>query len=620
MKKIKEKLKNRKNLVAVLAVAGLLFITAGVSYAFFSYSRGGTTVNTMESGVIKFIYNESSRVGNGINLTDAMPMPDSVGKAQDKYFDFSVTGTTGEESSIPYEITARKTATSDDIGNAVKLYLTKVNGNNEEEQILSIYNSLPNSTNEIAVINHEKTLYKGTIPADEVDYTVNYRLRMWLNDNTTSGNVLEYTQTETGICSDDTYDNEADCVAANKNWTRTAVPMTAKTFTVKVNVYANGNTLTAASTRATISSVAVNNEVLTETTEDHYSLSLPAGTTQANIDVTTENEYTNVKIEKTDSTYTNVIAMNKIQRLSTIRTISLNPGLNYFKITATSEDGTDTKIIYLQVKVKQVVALRGLAKMIYDDNDVIETPANITKKFSASGDTAGLYVSEETDSGSPTYYFRGNVENNYVEFAGLTWRVIRINEDGTVKLFNQSYVTTSTQYCPSADALYYSTGINNTTYSMGYLDNWYNQNIGSNENYASKVADSTGHYFCETPVENISELDFTCKEQDGHQYVNSYVGLITLPEYIYAGGSTAGRGGIAGSEDTIYLNFAKSDWAWTLTPVSGNRIYSFEPGYAKVGFGITTTPITDKRVMRPVINLKADVTATKDANGHYVVN
>ena len=32
-----------------------------------------------------------------------------------------------------------------------------------------------------------------------------------------------------------------------------------------------------------------------------------------------------------------------------------------------------------------------------------------------------------------SYYFRGNVEN-YLDFAGFTWRVVRINEDGTVRL------------------------------------------------------------------------------------------------------------------------------------------------------------------------------------------
>ena len=30
--------------------------------------------------------------------------------------------------------------------------------------------------------------------------------------------------------------------------------------------------------------------------------------------------------------------------------------------------------------------------------------------------------------------YHGNVSNNYVSFAGLTWKIIRINEDGTIRL------------------------------------------------------------------------------------------------------------------------------------------------------------------------------------------
>ena len=33
-----------------------------------------------------------------------------------------------------------------------------------------------------------------------------------------------------------------------------------------------------------------------------------------------------------------------------------------------------------------------------------------------------------------TYYFRGNVENNYVKFANYYWRIIRINGDGTIRI------------------------------------------------------------------------------------------------------------------------------------------------------------------------------------------
>ena len=41
---------------------------------------------------------------------------------------------------------------------------------------------------------------------------------------------------------------------------------------------------------------------------------------------------------------------------------------------------------------------------------------------------------ETTDDYGTTYYFRGDVENNYVYFAGYYWRIVRINGDGSIRL------------------------------------------------------------------------------------------------------------------------------------------------------------------------------------------
>lgn len=73
-------------------------------------------------------------------------------------------------------------------------------------------------------------------------------------------------------------------------------------------------------------------------------------------------------------------------------------------------------------------------------NSDINLDTSITPNFdSPAGDvtsdgdrTNGLY--EYVDDFGATYYFRGNVENNYVYFANFYWRIIRINGDGTLRL------------------------------------------------------------------------------------------------------------------------------------------------------------------------------------------
>ena len=47
--------------------------------------------------------------------------------------------------------------------------------------------------------------------------------------------------------------------------------------------------------------------------------------------------------------------------------------------------------------------------------------------------TEALLASTEDDYGT-SYYFRGAVKNNYVEFANKCWRIVRINGDNSVKL------------------------------------------------------------------------------------------------------------------------------------------------------------------------------------------
>ena len=44
------------------------------------------------------------------------------------------------------------------------------------------------------------------------------------------------------------------------------------------------------------------------------------------------------------------------------------------------------------------------------------------------------YLCKAKDAYGDSYYYRGNVTNNYVEFAGYYWRIVRINGDGTVRV------------------------------------------------------------------------------------------------------------------------------------------------------------------------------------------
>src|SRR5699024_11081860 len=69
--------------------------------------------------------------------------------------------------------------------------------------------------------------------------------------------------------------------------------------------------------------------------------------------------------------------------------------------------------------------------------------------------------------GKDTYYFAGQVTNNYVKFANKYWRIVRINEDNSVRLIYAGTSATDTAAFISTSQAYNSS-YNNSAY-VGYM-------------------------------------------------------------------------------------------------------------------------------------------------------
>ena len=80
-----------------------------------------------------------------------------------------------------------------------------------------------------------------------------------------------------------------------------------------------------------------------------------------------------------------------------------------------------------------------LAEAILANNEV-KTPIT-TPGAAISTASEALLASAEDDYGT-SYYFRGAVKNNYVEFANKCWRIVRVSGDGSVKLILHNDNTT----------------------------------------------------------------------------------------------------------------------------------------------------------------------------------
>ena len=73
-------------------------------------------------------------------------------------------------------------------------------------------------------------------------------------------------------------------------------------------------------------------------------------------------------------------------------------------------------------------------------NNEVKTPITTPGAAVSTADEA-LLASAEDDNGT-SYYFRGAVTNNYVEFANKCWRIVRVGGDGSVKLILHNDNTT----------------------------------------------------------------------------------------------------------------------------------------------------------------------------------
>ena len=550
----------------------------GVTYAVFSYTKEGTTDNVVTTGTLKFLYTENSAGGTGINISEAEPISDIQGKqlvGDKNVFDFKIEATNTGSEVIPYEVTLRKKDTSTMSEENVKVYLTD---ETESTDIVepTLYSKLTQTDIDVGS-NIEKTLYKGEVAASTNNYLKTFRLRMWIDEDSNQNDI------------------------------------NGKSFTGMVNVYSNAKVISEEEkqlrSNTEIESISIGDNTLTkvENKDWDYEVELDSETT-AKLNVVPKYPLASVKIEKE-----NQVILNNSE-------VSLVGGNNIYKVTITSTDKTVTKEYTINLKVKQAEKVSIFGKQY----EVIDAEPTLTTTYEDSRDASGLYKSTATNTGEPTYYFRGTVENNYVSFAGFTWRIVRINEDGTIRIIMKEGINDNSTYSWNTTSDYETFYFSNSNL-LKELENWYTLKL---VNYDSYITDG---FFCEqakvkadsayrynnitAPLYDKYTVNFTCTNDDNnHGILYKKIGLISYDEVVYAGG---------------YLNKKMS--AWYL--YSDIDTFMINPG----GFDKTngrgwvvyrnqdnvsgSTLLIMSRPVRPVINIKPDikVSGTGTSSDPFVV-
>ncbi len=100
--------------------------------------------------------------------------------------------------------------------------------------------------------------------------------------------------------------------------------------------------------------------------------------------------------------------------------------------------------------------------------------ATLTNPVTDASASNEAVMSLTPDDYGISYYFRGNVQNNFVSFAGMCWRIVRITGDGSIKLALYDYSSAScTNTGDDLAFARYDGTTYKTTFNNKYDDNAY---------------------------------------------------------------------------------------------------------------------------------------------------
>ena len=176
--------KKKQLLLSIGLVLILVLMIVGISYAAFKFVGEGKKPNTITTGAITMEYTETT---NTISMNNALPTTDATGKVRltaGEYFDFTLSGTIKGSENINWEIAAEDvtTASRKIDGKYIKLYLTSLDENNNEKEVMEpkVYTTESTENTYTGRPTGMMSLAKGTT---STSFSTKYRLRMYVDEN-----------------------------------------------------------------------------------------------------------------------------------------------------------------------------------------------------------------------------------------------------------------------------------------------------------------------------------------------------------------------------------------------------------------------------------------------------
>lgn len=261
-----------------------------------------------------------------------------------------------------------------------------------------------------------------------------------------------------------------------------------------------------------------------------------------------------------------------------------------FTLNVLTESGN---VFEAEIKVvKEVTEQMNFSQTILSNSNTI-----FDKSFSSLGkDTAisneGLIASQ--DEVGSVYYFRGNIENNYVLFADMLWRIVKINSDSTVKLALDSELDVFEKYYDEEDNYEF---ISSNVYTS--LTDWYElyltyyDSLISETGYCNDFSISNSEkqiYGAYNRIVNSLGASFDCVDSE----MNLKIGLLNADELVYAGAT------VSEINTDFYLYSEKNYYTMTSAVMNNNGYFPF---VIKKGQITYNTLGNTYNAVKPVINI-----------------
>ena len=315
-----------------------------------------------------------------------------------------------------------------------------------------------------------------------------------------------------------------------------------------------------------------------------------------NLTYTLTSNDTNIKIEKKALDVDNPVIANNI----------LIPALETKNFILTVNGNTNTSF---SLNVEKIEDVEEYFYMTILNNNELKKPTTIVGE-EISSTNEGLIEAKDDDGA--TYYFRGAVDNNYVSFANLIWRIVRINGDGTVRLVLNETIDTLSTY-NTEETSFKETALYDSleTFYENNL-NYYEKNI-ANSKFCSETSITDNKYNAYTRIITNEIPTFNCL---GTSFI-SRIGMLTVDEIVYAGA-------LYDEENTnYYLYNSEIENLWWTSSLARKDDSSIYPFLVSPNGSLTeSVASTLYRGVRPVINLSRNtkVSGTGTLTDPYAVN